>query len=105
VVPGYNGSVYYTKKESERREIYLTKCMKYLTFLDYTILEARGKSIEAKLSEKDLEMQAMKQKYDQDLQAIREETNQRFNEIISMIQRNPKLTQVKPEILMKKHLG
>ena len=37
---GHNGSVYYTKKESERREIYLTKCMKYLTFLDYTALEA-----------------------------------------------------------------
>ena len=66
---GHNGSVYYTKKESERREIYLTKCMKYLTFLDYTALEARGKSIESKLSEKDREMQAMKQKYDQDLQS------------------------------------
>ena len=65
---GHNGSVYYTKKESERREIYLTKCMKYLTFLDYTALEARGKSIESKLSEKDREMQAMKQKYEQDIQ-------------------------------------
>ncbi len=102
---GHNGSVYYTKKESERREIYLTKCMKYLTFLDYTALEARGKSIESKLSEKDREMQAMKQKYEHDIQSIRDETNQRFNQIMSMIQRNPKLTQVKPEILMKKKLG
>ncbi len=50
-------------------------------------------------------MQAMKQKYDHDLQAIREETNQRFSQIMSMIQHNPKLTQVKPEILMKKNLG
>jgi hypothetical protein len=102
---GHNGSVYYTKKEFERREIYLTKCMKYLTFLDYTALEARGKTIESKLSEKDMEMQAMKQKYEHDIQAIRDETNQRFNQIMSMIQRNPKLTQVKPEILMKKKLG
>jgi integrase len=101
---GHNGSVYYTKKESERREIYLTKCMKYLTFLDYTALEARGKSIESKLSEKDREMQAMKQKYDQDLQAIREETNQRFSQIMSMIQHNPKLAQVKPESLMNKRI-
>jgi integrase len=99
---GHNGSVYYTKKESERREIYLTKCMKYLTFLDYTALEARGKSIESKLSEKDREMQAMKQKYEQDIQAIRDETNQRFNQIISMIQHNPKLAHVKPEALVKK---
>jgi integrase len=97
---GHNGSVYYTKKELERREIYLTKCMKYLTFLDYIALEARGKSIEAKMSEKDREMRAMKEKYELDIQAIREETNQRFSQIMSMIQHNPKLAQVKPEALL-----
>jgi integrase len=102
---GHNGSVYYTKKESERREIYLTKCMKYLTFLDYIALEARGKSIESKLSEKDREMQAIKEKYEQDIQAIRDETNQRFSQIISMIQHNPKLTQVKPDALLKKNFS
>ena len=101
---GHNGSVYYTKKESERREIYLTKCMKYLTVLDYTALEARGKSIESKLSEKDIEMRAIKEKYEQDIQAIREETNQRFSQIMSMIQHNPKLAQVKPEALVKKKI-
>ena len=42
---GHNGSVYYTKKESERREIYLTKCMKYLTFLDYTALEVEVRAL------------------------------------------------------------
>ncbi len=52
--------------------------MKYLTFLDYVALEARGKGIEARMSEKDREMRAMKEKYEQDLQAIREETNQRL---------------------------
>jgi hypothetical protein len=50
---GHNKSPYYTKKEAERREIYATKCMKYLTFLDYTTLETRGKSIEANLDEKE----------------------------------------------------
>jgi integrase len=99
---GHNGSVYYTKKELERREIYLTKCMKYLTFLDYVALEARGKSIEAKMSEKDRELQLMKQKYDHDLQAIREETNARFSQILTMIQHNPKLAHVKPEALAMK---
>ncbi|MFY9794095.1 MAG: tyrosine-type recombinase/integrase [Candidatus Nitrosopolaris sp.] len=53
---GHNKSPYYTKKEPERREIYATKCMKYLTFLDYTTLEARGKSIESNLQEKDREI-------------------------------------------------
>jgi hypothetical protein len=34
--------------------------MKYLTFLDYTTLEATGKNIEAKLSEKEKEIQLLK---------------------------------------------
>jgi len=57
---GHSKSPYYTKKEPERREIYATKCMKYLTFLDYTTLEARGKSIEANLQEKDREIEELR---------------------------------------------
>jgi hypothetical protein len=34
--------------------------MKYLTFLDYTTLEATGKNIEAKLFEKEKEIQLLK---------------------------------------------
>ena len=36
--------------------------MSYLTFLDYTTLEATGKSIEAKLSEKEREIQSLRQR-------------------------------------------
>ena len=61
---GHNKSPYYTIKEGERREIYATKCMKYMTFLDYTTLEATGKNIEAKLEEKNSEIHAMNEKYD-----------------------------------------
>jgi integrase len=57
---GHNKSPYYTKKELERREIYATKCMKYLTFLDYSTLEATGKNIEAKLSEKEKEIDVLR---------------------------------------------
>ena len=39
----------------------MSKCKEYLRFLDCTALEA---GIEAKMSERDSEMQAMKQKYD-----------------------------------------
>jgi len=70
---GHSKSPYYTKKESERREIYATKCMKYLTFLDYTTLEATGKNIEAKLSEKDIEIAGLKEKYDTDIASLKEE--------------------------------
>lgn len=101
---GYNKSPYYTKKEQARSEIYATTCMKYLTFLDYGILEATGKSIESKLSEKDSEIQAMKMKYEQDMKVMREEINQQFNQIMSMIQQNPKLAQIKPEVLGVKKL-
>ena len=46
---GHSKSPYWTLKEAGRRDIYATKCMKYLTFLDYTTLETTGKNIESKL--------------------------------------------------------
>jgi hypothetical protein len=57
---GHSKSPYYTKKEHERREIYATRCMKYLTFLDYSTLEARGKSIDANLQEKEKEIEELR---------------------------------------------
>ena len=59
---GHSKSPYYTKKENERRQLYTTKCMKYLTFLDYTTIEVTGKNIEAKLSEKEKEIQLLRQR-------------------------------------------
>jgi integrase len=99
---GHAKSPYYTKKEIDRKEIYATKCMKYLTFLDYTTLEARGKSIEVKLREKDRELHDIKEKYESEIESIREETTQKFNQIMAMIQQNPQLAQVKPEVLTNK---
>jgi integrase len=61
---GHSKSPYYTKKEPERREIYATKCMKYLTFLDYTALQATGRNIEAKLEAKDREMETLRIGFD-----------------------------------------
>ena len=49
-------------------------------------------------------MQAMKQKYEQDIQTIRDETNQRFNQIMTMINYNPKLAKIKPEVLSTKRM-
>jgi len=51
-----NTSVYHTMKEDKKREIYFTKVMKYLTFLDFSGLEATEKNIESKLEEKDREI-------------------------------------------------
>ena len=73
---GHNKSPYYTKKEPERREIYGTKCMKYLTFLDYTTLEATGKNIEAQISEKEKEIQLLHQRESVNTDAIQNLSDQ-----------------------------
>jgi hypothetical protein len=50
--------------------------MKYLTFLDYEILEATGKGIEAKLSEKDKEIQLLHQRDSVNADAIQNLSDQ-----------------------------
>jgi len=73
---GHSNSSYWVKKEAEKREIYKTKCMKYLTFLDYSVLEATGKSIEARISEKENEIQLLRQRdqiKDQEMQSMKEQ--------------------------------
>jgi hypothetical protein len=67
---GHSKSPYYTLKETERKEIYATKCMKYLTFLDYRMLEATGKNIEAKLTEKEKEIQTLRERDNHNADAI-----------------------------------
>src|SRR4029078_50555 len=69
---GHSQSPYWTLKEANRREIYATKCMKYLTFLDYSTLEATGKNIESKLLEKDKQIKSMKAKYDDDIAFLKD---------------------------------
>lgn len=44
--------------------------MKYLTFLDYLTLETTGRNIEAKLSEKEMEIQTLKQRDSMNTDAI-----------------------------------
>ena len=73
---GHNKSPYYTKKEAERREIYATKCMRYLTFLDFTTLESAGKNIEAQLSEKEKEIQLLRQRESVNTDAIQNLSDQ-----------------------------
>jgi integrase/gas vesicle protein len=73
---GHSKSPYYTLKEPERGEIYAAKCMKYLTFLDYQTLETTGKNIEAKLSEKEKEIQLLHQRDSVNTDAIQNLSDQ-----------------------------
>ena len=52
---GHSGSTYWNVEEDETKELYL-KCMKYLTFLDYEVVETIGSDFESKLAERDQEI-------------------------------------------------
>jgi hypothetical protein len=56
------------------------------------------------LSDEDLENENkyLKEKYSHDINAVREEMNQKLSQIMLMIQQNPVLAQVKPEALLSK---
>ena len=68
--------LYFLGKEPDRREINATKCMKYLTFLDYSTLETTGKNIEAKLSEREKEIQLLRQRDSVNTDAIQNLSDQ-----------------------------
>jgi hypothetical protein len=61
-----------------------------------------SQKLESLRKEKDRELQHMKKKYEIEIESVREETNQKFNQIMAMIQQNPKLAQIKPEVLINK---
>ena len=46
-------------------------------------------------------IKTLEQKYENDMKTLREDMNNRFSQIMLMIQQNPKLSLVKPEILEK----
>lgn len=58
---GHKKSVYYTNKPEQLKRIYAEHCMRYLTFLDYPTIEATGRSYEARLQQKDQEIEGLKQ--------------------------------------------
>lgn len=58
---GHSGSTYWNVEEDETKELYL-KCMKYLTFLDYEVVETIGSDFESKLAERDQEIDELQNK-------------------------------------------
>jgi len=84
---GHAGNPYYNRKGSLRREKYRTECMKHLTFLDYDVLEARGRSIEANLVEKASEIQALKEEMmrNKEQMAKMEESQLKITEMLEVM--------------------
>jgi hypothetical protein len=52
---GHIGSTYYRKSDKEKAQLF-SKIEPYLTFLDYSELEARGADVVTKLQEKDKQL-------------------------------------------------
>ena len=52
-------------------------------------------------ADEDKKLNDIKEKYQNDMKEMREQMEIKFNEIISMIQQNPVLVNIKPKILVK----
>ena len=76
---------------------FCAKCRMVLTY------DAYNETLE-KQQEKESEVQKLQQKYEQDMKVMRDEMNQQFSQIMSMIQQNPKLAQVKPDALLNRKI-
>jgi integrase/recombinase XerD len=74
---------------------FCVKCRMVLTF------DAYNETLEAE-HERESEVRVLKEKYEQDMTSMRKEMNQQFAQIMSLIQQNPQLAYVKPDVLSEK---
>jgi integrase len=79
----------------------------YLSAVDWLTIneENRLKKQVKELTKKQDEIEIMEKRHKEEIECMREEMNRRYNYVISMIQQNPTLAQVKPESLINKRLG
>jgi integrase/recombinase XerD len=76
---------------------FCAKCRMVLTY------DAYNETLEQQ-EQKESEVKELKAKYEQDMKTMREDMNQQFSQIMSIIQQNPRLAQIKPEVLTDKLL-
>ena len=87
---GHKKSPYYVKKEHELREIYKSKCMHHLTFLDYdAALESGGRTAEGKLQEKQREIEQLRELDSLSRDAIRQ-LSERLMQLEARFDKNQK---------------
>ena len=72
---------------------------KYCSKCSYPLVPSAFDEIKAA---EDTKVRTLQEKYEQDIKAMRDEMNQQFSQIMSMIQQNPKLALIKPDALTKK---
>ena len=72
---------------------------KYCSKCSYPLVPSAFEEIKAS---EDMKLKSIEEKHEQYMKAMSEEMNQRFSQIMSMIQQNPYLAYIKPEVLTKK---
>ena len=83
---------------SEPNKVYSKFCAKCRMVLSY---DAYEETLDQQ-KRKESEVEVLKVKYEQDMKSMREEMHKQFEKIMSVIQQNPQLAQIKPEALTKK---
>jgi hypothetical protein len=83
---------------SEPNKIDSRFCLKCRMVLTY---DAYNETLEQQ-KKKESEVEVMKVKHEEDMKSMRDEMHMQFEKIMSVIQQNPQLAQVKPEALTKK---
>jgi integrase len=94
---GHSQSTYWRKPDKEKLELF-KKIEPYLTYLDQSGLERKGADLQNRLEVMEQENKGLKGRYEQDMKSMQDKMNQ----IMEMIQENPKLARVKPEALTRK---
>jgi hypothetical protein len=79
------------KELNKQDSRFCVSCKMVLTY------DAYNETLE-KEQKRESEVQNLKDRYDQDIKAVREQMNQ----IMMMVQRNPRLANIKPEVLVEK---
>ena len=72
---------------------------KYCTYCSYPLTPQAYEEIK---TEEDNKLKAISEKYETEMKSMREEMNQQFTQILSIIQQNPQLAFIKPEALKHK---
>src|SRR5918995_3536076 len=83
---GHSGSTYWRKPDKEKFELF-KKIEPYLTYLDQRGLERKGADLQNRLEAMEHENKDLREN---------------INKIMEMIQENPKLARVKPDVLVRK---
>jgi integrase len=97
---------HYTKLSSEELLEGNDKMLGYIGIVDELTIndENRLRIKVEQLTERQSEIQLIRAKHEQEMRAMREEINLQFHQIMSIIRQNPKLSQIKPEVLLRNNV-